>query len=72
MWVVVTRVSCDSSVHKLFDPVCRLKEVILDGDDEVGGAPILVEDKAFRALFGGAVVLDVGLQVLHAAVLTPQ
>ena len=52
--------------------MCRLEEVVLNGDDKVSGTSIVVEDEALEALFSGVVVLDAGLQVLHAAALMLQ
>ena len=72
LWVIAARISCNSPVRKLFDPMCGFEKVVLDGDDEAGGKSITVEGEALGALFGGAMVLDAGLQVFHVAVLMPQ
>ena len=67
--VITAGVSRDPSVRKLLNPMCRLEKIVLDGDDEVGGVSIAVENETLRAFFSGVVVLDVGLQILHEAVL---
>ena len=72
LWVVIARVPCDPSICKLFDPMCGFEEVILNGDDKAGGKPVAVEGETLGTFFGDAVVSDVGLHVLQAAVLTPQ
>ena len=72
LWVITARVSRDPSVRKFFDPVCRLEEIVLNGDDEAGGEPIAVEGEALGTFFSGTVVPDAGFHVLQTAVLTSQ
>ena len=72
LWVIAAGVSRDSSVRELLDPVRRLKEVVLNGDDEAGDEPIAIEGEALGTFFSGAMVPDAGFHVLQAAVLASQ
>ena len=60
LWVIAAGVPRDPSVRKLFDPVRRLEEIVLNGDDEASGEPIAVDiSKRVRSLEGHVWVRDV-------------